>query len=62
MEKILEILVNRGDYETIEEAREMNEANFAELEDLIENDPMEAEDFFTSTFALEPDYFFDLLI
>jgi len=61
IKKILTIMVNRGDFDDIKEAWEVHKEDFKELNNIMMEDPMEAEELFTSIFGLEPDFFFELL-
>ena len=55
---ICKILVNRGDFETVQEAFDCHKEDFQEIIELIrDGEGFEAEDLFTSVFGLEPDYF-----
>jgi hypothetical protein len=54
----LTLLVERGDFETRQEAFDAHREDFLELRDMLrEGDAFEAEEFFTDTFGLEPDFF-----
>lgn len=55
---VLKVLVERGDFETRREAFDAHLEDFKEMREmLLEGDPFEAEEFFTDTFGLEPDFF-----
>ena len=58
---VCKILVERGDFETVQEAFDAHKEDFQELIDMINkgnlDDLFEAENFFVETFGLEPDYF-----
>jgi hypothetical protein len=55
--QVLTVLVERGDFETRQEAWDAHREDFLELRELLLEDPFEAEEFFCDTFGLEPDLF-----
>jgi len=59
--KVLKVLVDRGDFDNIQEAWTVHREDFIELDNLITIHPEDAEEFFTDTFSLEIDFFEEIL-
>jgi hypothetical protein len=55
--QVLTVLVERGDFETRQEAWDAHREDFLEMREMLLEDPFGAEEFFTDTFGLEPDFF-----